>query len=227
VPGQVLDGRLPLAVLELLRLLEHPGAEGSGPVDLRVDVSDPHLEQVGHHSRLGRLLLTPHVGHDHRAVDADPQLRAMVLADPNPLDEPERLAQPYDRRPYIRVDQDRDHCRCRQGTVRQHPANLGPLLGATQGAPVWSRSPPWRGIWPSSERNAGMLLLPDPRAAPWHRWSSWLLVWLRASPVIPGTGGGEVTPIKGHGVRGSIGWEPSEAWSGWPCVSMSSPCWPR
>ena len=61
------------------------------------------------------------VADDDRSL-ADAELRAVALADPDSLDEPERSGQPVDRLAHVRVDEHRDDLTCRNGAVGLHAA---------------------------------------------------------------------------------------------------------
>src|SRR6266516_8014504 len=120
VAGQVFDGAFPFAVLPVGGWLEHPGPVGSGPLVPGLDVVNPNLHHVGHDALLWRLLLTADVSHDHRPVLADAHLRPVTLADPGPLREAKRPAQPRHRLPYVRVDEHGDDRGRRNGPVGLH-----------------------------------------------------------------------------------------------------------
>src|SRR5215472_15693599 len=78
---------------------------GPGAFAVSVCVIDAHHHVVRELAGSWRPALSTHVGNDHGPV-ADTQLRAVVLADPNALDKPERPAQPVDCLAYIRIDED-------------------------------------------------------------------------------------------------------------------------
>jgi hypothetical protein len=56
---------------------------------------------MGHLAGVRRAPLPAHVADDQSAV-AEAQLSAVVLADPDALDEPERRAEPLDRLAHVR-----------------------------------------------------------------------------------------------------------------------------
>jgi hypothetical protein len=64
-------------------------------------------------TRRRRYLGVPNVGDDDGAATGNTELRAVVLADPDALGEPERVAQPIDGRTDVGIDQDRDDHRRR------------------------------------------------------------------------------------------------------------------
>src|SRR5215471_2434778 len=72
-----------------------------------------------------RPAVVAHVADDHRAV-TDLHLGAMVLADPHPLGESERLRQPGDRLAYIRIDEHGNDRSGRDRAVQLHYTSLDP-----------------------------------------------------------------------------------------------------
>jgi hypothetical protein len=50
-------------------------------------------------------VITAHIADDHGPV-AEPELSAVVLPDPHPLDEPEGRREPGDRLTHVGIDQD-------------------------------------------------------------------------------------------------------------------------
>src|SRR5262249_36287378 len=102
------------------------GAVRSRALAVRLRVVDAHDDRARHLAGPRRAALAPHVGDDERAAVAAAELRAMVLADPAPLGEPERRGQPRDRLAHVRVDEHRDDERRRDRTVRlQAPRGAG------------------------------------------------------------------------------------------------------
>ena len=88
VAGVVLRLVLALAVLEVRRLQVDRRAVRPGPFAMRADIVDPHHHRVRHLPGPRRPALAADVADDDRAV-ADLHLGAVILADLNPLDEPE------------------------------------------------------------------------------------------------------------------------------------------
>ena len=127
VAGEVFNGKVTLAVLPLGRRLKHPCSICSGALELGFDVVHPHPDEVGHETFVWWLLIATDVGHDHRPVGADAQLRPVALAYPGALDEAEGLGQPGDRRPYIGIDEHGNDRRGRCGPVPLH-VNLGMVV---------------------------------------------------------------------------------------------------
>jgi hypothetical protein len=56
----------------------------------------------------GRAAITPDIADDQGAF-AEPELSAVVLADPHPFHEPERRRQPGNRLTHVGIDQDWNH----------------------------------------------------------------------------------------------------------------------
>ena len=119
----VLGGELPFAVLEIGRLHQDPRAGRPGPLALGARVIRAHHHRVGDLTAAGRSAITPHVADDHRTV-AEPELGAVVLADPHPLDEAERRRQPGHGLADIGVDQDGDDSGGRDGAAVAVTPNL-------------------------------------------------------------------------------------------------------
>lgn len=89
----------------------------------------------------GRALVVAHVGDDHGAV-TDGELRAVALADPQTLDEPERGAEPRDGLPDVRIDEDRDYDRRRDRPVRLHGSPHPRWGDYSSGGSCSSQDPP-------------------------------------------------------------------------------------
>jgi hypothetical protein len=73
---------------------------GSDPLAMSVRVFDTHQHRLGDIARTRRAAAAAYVGDDHGAVTS-PKLSAVVLADPHPLDEPERRRQPSHRLAHV------------------------------------------------------------------------------------------------------------------------------
>jgi hypothetical protein len=125
MPCRILGRVLPLAVLEIRRLHQDARAVLPGALAVRARVIDPHHDEVRHLSGARRLLVMADVGHDDGTV-AKSHLRAVALADLEALLEPERLCEPLDCLPDVRVDQDGDHDGRRDRTVRLHRTDSPP-----------------------------------------------------------------------------------------------------
>ena len=91
---------LALAVLEVGQLHHDPRTVLARLRAVRPRVLDAHQHRRGRLAGPRRPAAAADVGDDDRAV-ADTQLRAMALADPDALDEPERGSEPLDRLAYI------------------------------------------------------------------------------------------------------------------------------
>ena len=122
VAGEILGCVLPLAVLEVDRLHHDERAVGACLLAVRGDVVDAHHHRVRHLARAGWLPLAVHVADDHRPV-TDLELGAVVLADPDPLDEPERRPEPGDRLPHVRIDEDGNDRGRRDRAIRFHASS--------------------------------------------------------------------------------------------------------
>lgn len=124
VPGYVFEHTRALTVLEGCRFLEDTGAEVPCTCERGIDVRYAHLDEVCHETVAWRYLVGANIGYDDRTVRPDTQLRPMPLANPNTLLEAERRFQPFHRRSYIRIDQNRSHGDWRCGTVAQHERGI-------------------------------------------------------------------------------------------------------
>jgi hypothetical protein len=89
---------------------------------VRIHVLDANHDRVCHLPFARRSLVAAYVGDDDRAV-ADTQLRAVVLTDPQPLLEAERLGQPVDSLPHIGIDEHRNDDRRRYRPVVPHSSS--------------------------------------------------------------------------------------------------------
>jgi len=117
VAGRVFRRVLPLAVFEVGRFHQNPRAVRPGAFAVSVDVVHPHHHRMRHLTGPRGAALLANVADDDRAV-AEAELRAVVFADPHPLDKAERLAQPRDRLPHVWIDENGDDGRRRDGAVR-------------------------------------------------------------------------------------------------------------
>lgn len=106
--GNVLERAVQLTVLSLGERLDDAGPASPSQLELGVDVGHAYPDHVGHDTALWRLTVTPDIGHDHRAVIADTELRSVALAYPRPLDKAKRLRQPRNRSAHIRVHEYRN-----------------------------------------------------------------------------------------------------------------------
>ena len=93
------------------------------------DVVDTDHHRVRHLARSWRPALVTHVADDDRAAVTDVELRAVVLADPYSFDEPECGAEPGDRLPHVRIDEDWDDDGGRDEAVAFQAAKPRPNLG--------------------------------------------------------------------------------------------------
>jgi len=84
-----------------------------------VRVVHTHHHRVRSLARSRRPTVVAHVTNDHSA-GANAELRAVVLADAQSLDEAKRSAEPGDSFPHIRVDENGDHDGRRDGAVPPH-----------------------------------------------------------------------------------------------------------
>lgn len=98
------------------------------PLAVRPRILDAHRDRVGDLASARSAAIAPFLGHDQRSV-TETELRAVVLADSQPLHEPEGLAEPGDRLANVGIDQDRDDGGRRDRTVRLHAAKLWPPPG--------------------------------------------------------------------------------------------------
>jgi hypothetical protein len=89
--GEVLGGVLPLAEHHVGRLHQDLRAVLACPLTVGSCVLHPHHHGLGDLTRTRRPAITAHVGDDHRPV-TDPELRPVVLADPQPLHKAEGCA---------------------------------------------------------------------------------------------------------------------------------------
>ena len=112
VARRVFGRVLALAVGKVPRLLQYPRAVRARSLAVGLGILHANHHRLRHLARPRRSALAAHVAEDHRAI-ADGELRAMVLADLQALDEPERGAQPLDRLAHVRVDQDGNNGSCR------------------------------------------------------------------------------------------------------------------
>src|ERR1700691_1123821 len=129
VAGEVLGGVLPLAVREVGRLLDDASTVLAGALTVRVRIVYTHHHRVRGLARPRRSAVVADITENHRAI-ANAQLRAVVLAYLHTLDNPERRAQPVNRRAHVRIDQDGDHGRFWDGAVGLHcghPISTNPL----------------------------------------------------------------------------------------------------
>ena len=119
-PGGVLGGVLALAVLEVGRL--HQDRRAVGPCPLAVGGASSTRTITEWVDLAGRAAAAGRAGTSAMITAPSPtrELRAVVLADPHPLGEPERGTEPRDRRAHIRVDQHRDDRRRRDRAVAPH-----------------------------------------------------------------------------------------------------------
>jgi hypothetical protein len=68
------------------------------------------------------MAITSYIADDHRPV-TEPELSAVVLADPHPLNKPEGRREPGDRLTHVGIYQDGDDCCSRDGAVGLHGAD--------------------------------------------------------------------------------------------------------
>ena len=111
-----------------------------GALAVRVRVLHAHHHGVRDLARSRRSAVVAHVADDHGAV-AEPELGAVILPDLHPLGEPERLAQPGDRLPHVRVDRARGSP-CSAGWS-DWPSQRQPTRFYTLAA----RRACWRNVW--------------------------------------------------------------------------------
>jgi len=121
VAGEVLGEVLALAVLEVGRLHHDARAVRPRTFAVRLGIVDPHQHRVRHLASPWRGPVVPHVSGDHGAV-ACLELRAVVLADAQALDESECSPEPCDRLANVRIDQDGNDGRRRDRSVLLHEA---------------------------------------------------------------------------------------------------------
>jgi hypothetical protein len=76
-------------------------------VDVGTHVLHAHCYRVRDLAGTGRAAIASDIAHDHGTI-SEPELSAVILADPHPLDETEGRRQPGDRLAHVGVDQDRD-----------------------------------------------------------------------------------------------------------------------
>jgi hypothetical protein len=92
---------------------------GAGALAVRAGVVHAHHDGVGLLVRARRATVVAYVAHDQPTV-AEAELRAVVLADPDALDEAERRLQPLDGLAHVRVHEHRDHRGRRDRAVALH-----------------------------------------------------------------------------------------------------------
>ena len=111
----------------------------SSPLAVGGRILHPHRDRVGDLTRTWDVAVAPHVGDDQRTV-AEAQLRAVVLSDADPLDEPEGLRQPGHSGTHVGVDEHGDDHGPGHGPVRPHrslPARAAEAGGqADTGLPI-------------------------------------------------------------------------------------------
>src|SRR3954469_8101261 len=120
MPGRVLGRVLALAVLEVRRLHEDPGAVRARALAVGARVLDAHDDRVRLLARPRRAALAAHVAHDERAVP-EGELRAVVLADLHALGEAERGLEERDRRAHVGIDEHGDDRYGGDRVVALHP----------------------------------------------------------------------------------------------------------
>src|SRR5260221_12365899 len=98
---------------------------------MRSRVLDPHSDVLDDLSGPRGAAIAPHIS-DNQVAVANPELRAMVLADPHPLRGPDSRGEPCARLAHIGIDHDRADRRGGDGTVGLH--------GSTQPGIAWGRS---------------------------------------------------------------------------------------
>jgi hypothetical protein len=125
VSERVVHSGLPLAVLPVVRWIDHRGAASLGRFDNGTSVGD--LEHQLMRAVLpGNTATRSHLGDDELGGRSSrkPELGAMAVPDPHVLDETEDLAVPGDRGAHVGDDEHRGDPGMRCGTVRQHPITL-------------------------------------------------------------------------------------------------------
>jgi hypothetical protein len=120
---------LALAVLEVGGLHQDLSAARPGVLAVGANVVHAHQYRVRDFTGSWGMLVPADVGDDDSAVP-DAELRAMALADPEALLEPERGAEPADRLADVRVSEDGDDDSRRNRAVWLHPATV-PTVGAS------------------------------------------------------------------------------------------------
>ena len=119
VACKVLGGVLPFAKLKVGRFHDDAGAMLASLVTMGANVLYAYHHRVRDIARTRGTAIISHIPDDDGTV-AEPELRAVVLADPYPLDKPEGCTKPGDRRPHVGIDQNRDNRRRWDGAIRHH-----------------------------------------------------------------------------------------------------------
>src|SRR3984885_6074920 len=164
--GEVLGAILPLAIHVIRRLRQDDRARrpAAGPA-----VRGSHHHVLGHRLATRRAVADAWLGHDHGPV-ADPQLRPVVLADPQPLDKPECRSQPGNRLADVRIDQNRDDRGRWDRAVDLHSARLTTCTPAGHGPQGSTRLDRITCPHRTRSRAAAVVLATTTR---WHRWGRW------------------------------------------------------
>src|SRR5258706_10828773 len=90
---------------------------------MRSRVLDPHSDVLSDLSGPRGAAIAPHTG-DNQVAVANPELRALLRADPPPLRKPESRGEQCDRLANIRITQDRDDRRRGDGPVGLHGSTV-------------------------------------------------------------------------------------------------------
>lgn len=106
--GGIFGAVLPFPEGHICRFHEDLSALGPRPFAVLSRVLYPHRHRVSHLAWTRRPTVTTNVADDYRAV-AEPELRPMVLADPDTLNETEGGRQPGNSVTDVGINQDRYH----------------------------------------------------------------------------------------------------------------------
>jgi hypothetical protein len=93
VTRKVFGGVLAFPKGHVSRLHKDSRSKGSGPLAVRLGVLHPDQDRVTFLPPAWQCAISPHVG-DYDCTIAELKLRSVVVTDPDPLGEPERICQP-------------------------------------------------------------------------------------------------------------------------------------
>jgi hypothetical protein len=113
---------LPFAVLKVSRFHDNPYAVRASPCAVGAHVLHPYHRRMRNLARSRRTPITPNIADDHSPIPKL-ELSAVILTDPNLLDEAESRSEPRYGLAHIGIDQNRDD-RCRRDrAIEPHSAD--------------------------------------------------------------------------------------------------------